>query len=232
MSQTYPRNHLLNALPPDEYDRLSQDLEFVTMSLGQVLYEPNQAIEYAYFPITAVISHFNLMESGQSVETSSIGNEGMVGLSLVLGTDRISMRATVQISGSALRISADSLQLKLQQIPTLQSLLLRYVQTFMSQIAQDLTCTQLHSSQARCCYLLLLLHDRVGDPILPLTQSLLAQMIGIRRDRVSEIIAALAQAELIEHQRGRIKILKRSGLRNAACECYQIWRSRFDQKRP
>lgn len=229
MSQTYPRNHLLAALPVGEYERLSLHLEPVFLSFGQVLYEPNQAIEYAYFPLTAVVAHLNLMEAGRSFETAAIGNEGMIGVPFVLGTDRISMQAIVQVPGSALRISAKALQSELEHSPSLQLLLLRYVQTLMSQIAQDLTCTQLHSSQERFCYLLLLLEDRTGSSVLPLTHTLLARIVGIRRDRIGEIIATLQRAGLLQHQRGRLTILNRTGLEAAACECYQILRSNFDQ---
>lgn len=229
MSQTYLRNYLLAALPADEYDRLSLHLEPVLLSSGQVLYEPNQTIEYAYFPITAVVAHLNLMEAGRSFESAVIGNEGMIGVPFILGTDRIPMRAIVQIPGSALRISAKVFQADLHHSPLLQSLLLRYVQTLISQIAQDLTCTQLHSSQERCSYLILLLHDRIGNPVLSLTHDLLARIVGVRRDRIGEIIATLERAGLVCHQRGRLTILDRAGLERVACECYRILRSQFDQ---
>lgn len=222
-------NQLLTALPSGDYERLILILEPVTLSWGQVLYEPNQSIEYAYFPTTAVISHLNVMEGGRDVETASIGNEGMIGIPLVLGTDHIPLRAIVQIPGNALRISARAIQSELSANRSLHFLLLRYIQTLMNQIAQNLACTQLHSSQERCCHLLLLTHDRVGEPILPLTHDLLSRMVGVRRDRIGEIIAMLERAGLIHHQRGRLTILNRSGLESAACECYQILRSQFDQ---
>lgn len=224
-----PNNQLLSALSSGDYDRLTPLLELVPLSVGQVLYEPNQAIESAYFPITAVIAHLNVMKGGRDVETALIGNEGMIGVPLILGTDRIPMRAIVQIPGTALRISASSLQSELSTNRSLQSFLLRYVQTLMNQIAQNLTCTQLHTTQERCCYLLLLLQDRVSTPMLSITQDLLARIVGVRRDRIGEIIATLERAGLIEHQRGRITILDRSGLESAACDCYQILRSQFDR---
>jgi CRP-like cAMP-binding protein len=232
MSQTYTRNYLLSALPSGEFEPLSLHLEPVTLSVGQILYEPNQAIEFAYFPTTAVISHLNIMQSGRGVETASIGNEGMCGVPLILGSDRIFMRAIVQIPGGALRIQAHKLQSKMQTSRSLQLLLLRYVQSLMSQISQNLACTELHSSQERCCYLLLLTQDRVGDSVLPLTHDLLSQIVGVRRDRIGEIIATLERAELVHHQRGRLTILDRSGLKSAACECYRILRSQFDLESP
>lgn len=228
MSQTPPRNRLLAALSTDEYQRLSLNLECVTLSLGQVLHEPNQAIEYAYFPVTAVISYLNVMEAGHSFEMAAIGNEGMIGVPFILRTDRIAMQAMVQTAGSAMRISAKALRLALQDSPSLQVLLLRYVQTLMSQIAQDLACTQLHSHQERCCYLLLMLHDRTGNSVLPLTHDLLARIVGVKRSRIGEIITTLERAGLVQHQRGRLTIINRAGLEAAACECYQILRSQFD----
>lgn len=224
-----PCNQLLTALPSGDYERLTLLLETVTLSLGQVLYEPNQSIEYAYFPITAIISHLNVMEGGREVETVTIGNEGMIGVPLILGTEHIPMRAIVQIPGAALRIPAKTIQAELSVSRSLQSLLLRYIQTLMNQIAQNLACTQLHSSQERCCYLMLLTHDRMRQPTLPLTHDLLSRMVGIKRDRIGEIIDTLERAGLIQHQRGRLTILNRSGLESAACECYQILRSQFDQ---
>jgi len=228
MSQA-PSNKLLTALPSADYERLTLLLESVTLSLGQVLYEPNQSIEYAYFPTTAVISHLNVMESGRDVETASIGNEGMIGVPLVLRTDHIPLRAIVQIPGGALRVSAKAIQSELRVNRSLQSLLLRYIQTLINQIAQNLACTQLHSSQERCCYLMLLTRDRVGETTLPLTHELLSRMVGVRRDRIGEIIATLEQSGLIHHQRSRLTVLNHSELECAACECYQILRSQFDQ---
>lgn len=224
-----PSNQLLTALPSGDYERLILLLEPVTLSVGQVLYEPNPSIDFAYFPITAVISHLNVMEGGRDVETASIGNEGMIGVPLVLGTDHIPLRAIVQIPGAALRISAKAIQSELRTQRSLQSLLLRYIQTLMNQIAQNLACTQLHSSQERCCYLMLLTHDRLGEPTLPLTHDLLSRMVGVRRDRIGEIIATLERAGLIRHQRGRLTILNRPDLESVAYECYQILRSQFDQ---
>ena len=228
MSQA-PSNHLLTALSEGDRQRLTPLLEPVPLSLGQVLSEPNQPIEYAYFPTTAVVSQLSVMEAGRGVETASIGNEGMIGVPLVLGTDQISMRMVVQVPGVALRVSAKAIRAELSVNTSLQSLLLRYIQTLMSQIAQNLACTQLHSSQERCCYLLLLTHDRVGDSVLPLTHDLLSRMVAVRRDRIGEIIATLEQVGLTKHQRGRLTILNRPGLESAACECYSILRSRFDR---
>lgn len=230
MSQvSFSSNHLLAALPLGERDRILSFLEPVSLSSGQVLYEPDQVIDYAYFPLSAVVSLLNLMEGGTRIETATVGNEGMVGVPLALGTTQMTMRAIVQISGDALRISAKSLQDGLTEQRSLSRLLLRYVQTLMNQIAQNLSCSQLHTAQERCCYLLLLTQDRIRSQDLPLTHKLLARMIGIRRDNLGRIIQTLERAGLVRHQRGRITILNRSGLEAATCDCYQIVRSEFDQ---
>lgn len=222
-------NHLLTSLSASDHDRIQALLEPVQLSLGQVLYEPNQSIEYAYFPLSAVVSLLNEMEGGYRVETATVGNEGMIGVPLVLGTADIPMRAIVQIAGEALRISAKALQSELNTEQGLHLLLLRYIQTLMSQISQNLACTRLHSAQERCCYLLLLTQDRIGLAELPLTHEVLSRMVGVRRDSIGSIVTTLERAGLVQHQRGRITILDRSGLEAAACECYRIVRSEFDR---
>ncbi len=222
-------NQLLTSLPAPDYDRIRAFLERVPLSLGQVLYEPNQAIEYAYFPLSAVVSLLNEMEGGYRVETAAVGNEGMIGVPLVLGTADIPMRAIVQIAGEALRIPAKALQAELSNEQTLYLLLLRYIQALMSQISQNLACTRLHTAQERCCYLLLLTQDRIGFAELPLTHEGLSRMVGVRRDSIGSIVTTLERAGLVQHQRGRITILDRPGLEAAACECYRIVRSEFDR---
>lgn len=222
-------NHLLSALSPSEFEQLNSVLELVHLPLGQILYEPDQAIEYAYFPLDAVVGLLNAVEGGHGIETATVGNEGLIGVPLVLGAIQISMRAVVRVPGQAFRISAKALQTELLELRSLQLLLLRYVQTLMSQISQDLVCTQIHTTQERCCYLLLLMHDRIGRADLPLTYEGLARMVGIRRDSIGLIISTLERAGLVQHQRGRISVLDRAGLESAACDCYPIVRSDFDQ---
>lgn len=231
LEEPFLSNKLLAALPTAEFDRLISLLEPVHLPLGKILYEPNQEIHYAYFPLSAVVSLLNLMEKGYRVETVTVGNEGMLGVPLVLGTNQIAMRSVVQIAGDALRIPAKSLRLELSENRILSSLLLRYIQTLMSQISQNLSCLRLHTVQERCAYLLLLMQDRVGVDEIPLTHEVLSQMVGVRRDQIGEIVNTLERAGLVQHQRGRIVILDRSGLESAACECYQIIRSTFDRSR-
>lgn len=228
LEEPFLSNKLLAALPAAEFDRLTSLLEPVHLPLGKILYEPNQEIHYAYFPLSAVVSLLNLMEKGYRVETVTVGNEGMLGVPLVLGTNQIAMRSVVQIAGDALRIPAKSFQLELSENRVLSSLLLRYIQTLMSQISQNLSCLRLHPLQERCAYLLLLMQDRVGVDQLPLTHEALSQMVGVRRDQIGEIVNTLERAGLVQHQRGRIVILDRSGLESAACECYSMMRSTFD----
>jgi CRP-like cAMP-binding protein len=223
------RNKLLATLPPQDYERLLPHLEVIHLSAGDILYEPNQAIDYAYFPVNVVISLLNVLEGGQRVDATIIGNEGMIGVPLVLGTMRIPMLVVTQIAGEALRIRADIFRAELRHDSDLYRLLLRYVQVLMSQIAQNLACIRLHTAQERCCYLLALMQDRLDSAELLITQEALSHIVGIRRAGVNEIVSALERAGLIHHQRGKITILDRPGLEAAACQCYRIVRAEHDK---
>lgn len=214
-------NKLLSTLPTKEYERLLPHLEVTHLSLGQALYESNQPISYAYFPLNAVVSLINVLEGGQSVDATMVGNEGMVGVPLVLGTMRIPMAAVTQIAGSALRIEASVFRTELHCSDALYPLLLRYTQVLMGQLAQNLACIRLHSVQERCCFILAMLQDRVGSPDLVITQEALSRVVGVRRAGVNEIVSALERAGLIHHQRGKITILDRPGLEAAGCQCYR-----------
>ncbi|WP_238392939.1 Crp/Fnr family transcriptional regulator [Myxacorys almedinensis] len=202
-------------------------LETTDLPLGQTLYEPNQPLNYAYFPLNAVISLVNILEGGQMVDATMIGNEGMVGVPLVLGTMQIPMSAVTQIAGQALRIEASIFRSTLQGNGALYSLMLRYVQVLMGQIAQNLACIRLHSAQERCCYLLAMMQDRVGSPELIITQEALSRVVGVRRAGVNEIVNTLGRAGLIGHQRGKITILDRAGLEAAGCQCYRTLRAEY-----
>lgn len=222
-------NKVLAALPLSDYERLLPHLEQVHLPLKSVLGESNQPFQYAYFPLTTVVSLFSVMEAGQHVETATVGNEGMIGLPLVLGTLQIPMQAVTQIAGEALRIPAAILQAELRQGGFLHSLLLRYTQTLMSQIAQTVACTRLHTEEERCCFLLALMQDRTGSEELPLTQEALASLVGVRRADVKAIATTLERAGFIYYQRGKIRILDRSGLEAAACDCYHTLKAEFDR---
>ncbi len=232
MSQTCRhqiRNRLLSALPDSEYERLLPHLEKVSLTLKQIIYMPNEPIEYVYFPNSGIISLVNLTEEGGTVEAATVGKEGMVGLPLLLGTDRMIGQAITQIVGDALRMKADVFKQEVTPASLLYSLLLRYTQALMNLISQSVACNRLHSVEDRCCRWLLLCQDRVESDEFPLTQEFLAQMLGVRRASVSVVAATLQKAGLIRYRRGKITILDRIGLEAASCECYQIVKQELDR---
>ncbi|MEP0776537.1 Crp/Fnr family transcriptional regulator [Microcoleus sp. ZQ-A2] len=190
---------------------------------------PNEPIEYVYFPNSGIISLVNLTEDGGTVEAATVGNEGMVGLPLLLGTDRMIGQAITQIVGDALRMKADVFKQEVTPATLLYSLLLRYTQALMNLISQSVACNCLHSVEERCCRWLLLCQDRVESGEFPLTQEFLAQMLGVRRASVSVVAATLQKAGLIRYRRGKITILDRLGLEAASCECYQIVKQELDR---
>jgi CRP-like cAMP-binding protein len=220
-------NNLLAALPQQEYERLLPNLEPVSLSIKQVLYEPNEPIEYAYFPNSGATSLLNLMQDGQTIEAATVGKEGMIGVPLLLGTNQIPLQVIVQIPGDGLRMKADVFKAQVYGGCPLHTLLLRYTQTLMNQISQTAACNRLHSVEARCCRWLLMTQDRVESDSFPLTQEFLSYMLGVRRASVSEVAAALQKLGLIDYHRGQITIRDRKGLEAAACECYQSTQQEF-----
>lgn len=230
MCQNSPNtNKILAALPQAEYEQLLPNLELVHLPLKQVLYQSSQAFQYAYFPLDSVVSLFNVMEGGQQVEAATVGNEGMIGIPLVLGTTHMPMQAVSQVPGQALRISATAMQTELSQGSVLHSLLLRYTQTLLNQISQTVACSRLHGEEERCCFLLALTQDRVGSNELRLTQEMLSLLVGVRRVDLKAIVTTLERAGLIQVQRGRISVVNRLGLETAACDCYRTLRTEFDR---
>ncbi len=232
MSQTPQnriKNRLLSALPSSEYDRLLPYLETVSLPLKQIIYAPNEPIEYVYFPNSGIISLVNFTEDGGTVEAATVGNEGMVGIPVLLGADRMVSQAVTQIVGDALRMKADVFQREVTPATPLYNLLLRYTQALMNLISQSVACNCLHSVEERCCRWLLLCQDRVESNELALTQEILSQMLGVRRASVSVVAAILQKAGLIRYSRGKITILDRLGLESTACECYRIVKQEFDR---
>lgn len=223
------KNQLLAVLPQEEYERLNAYMETVCLKLKQNLYLPNEPIEYIYFVNSGVASLLNLMEDGTAVEVATIGNEGMVGLPVFLGADRIPGQAMVQIPGDALRMKADVFKDKVTPGSPLHDLLQRYTQTLFNQIAQSAACNRLHSVEERMCRWLLMTQDRVGQNAFVLTQEFLSQMLGVRRPTVSIAASILQKAGLIRYSRGNITILDREGLENASCECYKIIQADFER---
>jgi len=220
-------NHLLAALPQEEYQRLLPNLEPVSLAWKQVLYERNEPIEYAYFLNNAVASLLNLMQDGQTIEAATVGKEGMIGVPLLLGTNQIPLQVIVQIPGDGLRMKADVFKAEVYWGCPLHTLLLRYMQTLMNQISQTAACNRLHSVEARCCRWLLMTRDRVESDSFPQTQEFLSYMLGVRRASVSEVAATLQKSGLINYHRGQITIRDRKGLEAAACECYQSTQQEF-----
>ncbi|MBW4419139.1 MAG: Crp/Fnr family transcriptional regulator [Myxacorys californica WJT36-NPBG1] len=223
------QNKLLSALSEGEYERLVPYLEFVSLPFKQVLYEPNQPIEYVYFPNSGVISMVTITEDGETVEAATTGNEGMVGLAVLLGVEQSPLQVIAQVAGDALRMRSEVFRREVTPDSLLYTLLLRYTQALISQLSQTVACNRLHSVEERCCRWLLLCHDRVGAQEFFLTQELLSQMLGVRRASVSVVAAILQKAGLIRYTRGKVRILDRQGLEAASCECYRVVKTEFDR---
>ena len=216
------RNGLLAALRPLEYTCLVPELELVRMRLGDMLYEPGELQQYAYFPTTTVVSLHYVTASGASAETAGVGNEGVVGVSLFMGGESSPSSAVVQIAGQALRIKAAALQREFKRAGSLQRLLLRYVQVLIAQTTQTAVCNRHHSVEQQLCRWLLFTLDRVPSGEVVVTQEMIAGVLGVRRESVTEAAGSLQRAGVIRYRRGHIAVLDRSRLERAACECYAV----------
>ena len=222
-------NCLLCALPPAELEHLLPHLQPVAFSLGQIIYEPGERIEYCYFPIDAVVSLLYTMQDGTTAEMGLVGNEGVLGVALFLGGESTCSRAIVPVAGVALRLPAKILQQEFADSGPFQLLLLRYTQSLLTQISQTAVCNRLHSVEQRLCRWLLLCHDRRNRSELLMTQELIANMLGGRRESVTVAAGHLQDAGLIHYCRGHITILDRVGLEAAACECYRTVEDESDR---
>jgi CRP-like cAMP-binding protein len=216
------QNYLLAALPAEELERLAPHLELVPMPLGEVLYEPGGQLRHAFFPTTSIVSLHYVTESGASAETAGVGNEGVVGVSLFMGGDTTSSSAVVQTAGQAWRLDRHILKQEFERAGPLQRLLLRYTQALMTQMAQTAVCNRHHSLEQQLCRWLLLTLDRLPGNELTMTQELVAGMLGVRREGVTEAAGKLQRAGLISYRRGHISVLDRKGLEAHACECYGV----------
>jgi PAS domain S-box-containing protein len=221
-------NSLLAALPPRDYQRVLAGLEPVTLTYGEVLYECGEPIQHVYFPSDCLVSLLTTVEGHRALEVGLVGREGMVGISLALGIDVSSVRALVQGSGTAVRMSAACFREELGESRALREELYRYTHTKLTQVRQTAVCNQFHGVKARLARWLLMTHDRVRSDEFLLTQAFLADMLGVRRVGVSAAAAALQQLRLIGYSRGRIRILDRKGLEAAACVCYEILKDMRD----
>jgi CRP-like cAMP-binding protein len=223
------RNLLLCVLPQIEREHLLPHLQPVTFSLGQVVYEPGERIEYCYFPTSSVVSLLYTMQDGSTAEMGLVGNEGVLGVALFLGGESTCSRALVPVAGDAFRLPAKLLQREFAHSRPLQHLLLRYTQALITQVSQTAVCNRLHSVEQRLCRWLLLCHDRKNRSELLMTQELIANMLGGRRESVTVAAGHLQDAGLIHYCRGRISILDRPGIESAVCECYRIVEDEFDR---
>jgi CRP-like cAMP-binding protein len=226
------QNHLLRAMPEAEAERLIPQLEFVAMPLGEVLYESGSQLRHVYFPTTSIVSLLYVMEDGASAEIAVVGNEGMVGVALFMGGETTPSRAVVQSAGHAYRLKGQVLKDEFGRAAALQHLLLRYTQALLTQMAQTAVCNRHHSVDQQLCRGLLLSLDRLPTNKLTMTQELIANMLGVRREGVTEAAGKLQSAGLIEYSRGTITVLDRPRLEVQSCECYQVVKKEFDRLLP
>lgn len=231
--QPNPRlNRLLAALPAAEWQRWMPLLEPVDMPLGQVLYESGLTLSHVYFPIDAIVSLLYVMENGASAEIAVVGNEGLVGISLFMGGESTPSRAVVQSAGKGFRLEAQAMKDEFNRAGPVLHLLLRYTQALITQMAQTAVCNRHHSLDQQLCRWLLLSLDRLTGNELVMTQELIANMLGVRREGVTEGALKLQAAGLIRYSRGRITVLDRTGLEQRTCECYEVVKREYDRLLP
>ena len=221
-------NSILADLPPDIYQRLLPDLECMPLRLGEEIYAAGETLKHVYFPATAIISLLYTMEDGRSAEIGVVGNDGILGIAVFMGGGSVPNRAVVQSEGVAFRMQAQALVSEFRRSAILQQVLLRYTHSLIAQISQTVACNRLHSVEQQLCRWLLLSHDRLPSNELIMTQELIADMLGVRRESVSQHAAHLQDAGLIRYHRGHITILDRAGLEARVCECYGVARSDVD----
>jgi CRP-like cAMP-binding protein len=225
-------NRLLAVMPDVELRRLLPHLEIIEMPLGEVLYEPGSVEKDVYFPTSAIVSLLYVMDNGDAAEIAIVGNEGVVGVSLFLGGDSTPSRAVVQSAGRGFRMKARILQDEFELSGPVTRLLLRYTQALITQMSQTAVCNRHHSLDQQLCRWLLLSLDRLPGSELMMTQELIANMLGVRREGVTEGAIKLQKAGLINYSRGRIKVLDRKGLEKRVCECYAVVKKEYDRLLP
>jgi CRP-like cAMP-binding protein len=223
------QNQLLAAMPAAEFARLSPHLELVEMPLGDVLYESGGRLDHVYFPTTCIVSLLYVLENGASAEIAVVGNEGILGISLFMGGETTPSRAVVQSAGFGYRLKAPLLKQEFDRAGPVLRLLLRYTQALITQMTQTAVCNRHHSVEQQLCRWLLLSIDRLSSDSLKMTQELIANMLGVRREGVTEAAGNLQRAGLIRYNRGHIDVLDRPGLEGAVCECYAVVKAEFDR---
>ena len=227
-----PLNKLLAALPPAIHQRLEPHLELVTLELGASVYEAGGKQPYVYFPLDSIVSLLYVMEDGASAEIAVVGNEGLVGISLFMGGETTPSRAVVQSAGRAYRLRAKRLKSEFEFGGALQHLLLRYTQALITQMSQTAVCNRHHTIEQQLCRWLLLSADRLPTNVISMTQDLIANMLGVRREGVTASAGKLQDAGLIHYSRGRITIVDRPKLEARVCECYAVVKKEFDRLLP
>src|SRR5579862_1966186 len=233
VASTDPReNRLIAALPPAESRRWLPLIESVDMPLGQVLYESGGALSHVYFPTTSIVSLLYVMENGASAEIAVVGNEGIVGVSLFMGGESTPSRAVVQSAGRGVRLRAKTMKDEFNRAGPVLHLFLRYTQALITQMAQTAVCNRHHTLDQQLCRWLLLSLDRLEGNQLVMTQELIANMLGVRREGVTEGALKLQHAGLIRYARGHITVLERKGLEERSCECYAVVKKEYDRLLP
>lgn len=226
------RNLLLDALPAEVWERLAPDLKRVELPLGEVIYEPGEAISYVYFPTDSIISLLYVLESGASAEIALVGNEGLVGLALFMGGGSMPNRAVVQSAGQAFQLAAPALMAEFHRHEELEKWVLRFTQALITQMAQTAVCNRHHRIEQQLCRWLLLSLDRVPGSNVNMTHELIANMLGVRREGVTQAAHKLQRQGVIEYHRGHIAVLDRSRLERLSCECYAVVREETDRLLP
>ncbi len=225
-------NHLLDALPNAIRERILPSLQRVPMPLGKVLYESGDALRHVYFPIDCIVSLLYVLEDGASAEISVVGNEGLIGIALFMGGETTPSRAIVQSAGHAFRLAGQVLKDEFHKHGEMQMLLLRYTQSLITQMAQTAVCNRHHSVDQQLCRWLLLSLDRLSSSQLTMTQELIANMLGVRREGVTEAAGKLQKRGVIRYSRGQITVLDRPKLESLCCECYAVVKRETDRLLP
>lgn len=235
MPQSTPeprQNHLLAALPKESQHRLFPYLEFVSLPLGQVLYESGDTMSHVYFPTDVIVSLLYVMENGSSAEISMVGNEGVVGISLFMGGGGTPSRGLVQSAGSSYRLSADRFRDEFSRHSEMMQLMLRYTQSLITQMSQTAVCNRHHTIDQQLCRWLLLSLDRINGNEISMTQELIGNMLGVRREGVTEAAGKLQKLGVIDYKRGKIKVLDRPKLEKLSCECYVVVKKETERLLP
>jgi CRP-like cAMP-binding protein len=231
MTQPVSENRLLAALSIEEHERLAPHLETVTLSLSEILFRPDERLQYVHFPTSSIVSLLTSLEDGSGMEVGLVGREGMVGISAFLGGNETKV-ATVQAAGESLRLEVDKLREEFRTGGALQGGLLRYTHALMAQVSQSVVCNARHPVEGRLARWLCMYHDRLGNDEFELTHEFMSNMLGVRRAGVSEVAEKLQAMGLISYQRGHIKMLDRKGLEAFACECYPVVEQKYDDFLP